>query len=264
MNNERINLDAHGSPTRFGYEWEYFSDLIPEYEEQFNRWISVLELESLADLFVIDAGCGTGRNSLWLHKKGAKKVLAFDVEPSTVQVAARNLNNYKSIEVAQMSIYSAELPATNLADIVFSIGVIHHLVDPNAALLNLAKLLKPNGLLVIWVYGKEGNKWLLWFLEPVRKITKHIPMPILNSLSNIIAFPLFTYLHTPLPKSKYLKFISTFKYWHLKSIVLDQLLPNIANYWSQDEVRELLRVAGFRNIRVKSVNDMSWSASGQV
>ena len=72
------------------------------------------------------------------------------------------------------------------------------------------------------------------------------------------------YLRIPLPKSKYLKLISTFRYWHLKSIVLDQLLPNIANYWSQDEVRELLRVAGFRNIRVKSVNDMSWSASGQV
>ena len=264
MNNKKINLDAHGSPTRFGYEWEYFNDLIPEYEEQFNRWISVLELESLVDLFVVDAGCGTGRNSLWMHKKGAKKVLAFDVEPSTVRVASRNLKNYKNIEVVQMSIYNAKLTDTNLADIVFSIGVIHHLADPTAALLNLFKLLKPNGLLVIWVYGKEGNKWLLWFLEPVRKITKHIPMPILNSLSNILAFPLFMYLRVPLPKSKYLKLISTFRYWHLKSIVLDQLLPNIANYWSQDEVRELLRVAGFRNIRVKSVNDMSWSASGQV
>lgn len=213
---------------------------------------------------MVDAGCGTGRNSLWLHKKGAKKVLAFDVEPSTVQVASRNLENYKNIEVSQMSIYNASLPDTNLADIVFSIGVIHHLADPTAALLNLFNLLKPNGVLVIWVYGKEGNKWLLWFLEPVRKITRHIPMPILNSLSNILAFPLFTYLHMPLPKSTYLKLISTFRYWHLKSIVLDQLLPNIANYWTQEEVRELLQVAGFRNISIKSVNGMSWSASGQV
>lgn len=262
-NNER-ELDSLGSPDRFGYEWDRFDNLIPEYEEQFNRWISVLEKVSLEGLFVVDAGCGTGRNSYWMHQRGAARILAFDVEPTTVNVAKRNLKNYENIQVNCMSIYEASIPASELADIVFSIGVIHHLADPIKAISNLSKLVKPNGHVIIWVYGREGNEWILWFLDPLRKITKHIPMPILNAASNVLAFPLFAYLRLPFPKSKYLKLISTFRYWHLKSIVLDQLLPKIANYWTRNEVQALMEDSGLRNIRVKPVNGMSWSVSGQV
>ena len=260
----KANLDSQGSPSRFGYEWEFFHEIIPEYEEQFARWVSVLERENLADLYVVDAGCGTGRNSLCMHKWGAKRVLAFDVQASTVQVATRNLKDYETIEVKQMSIYEPKLPDSEPADMIFSIGVIHHLADPLAALKSMSSLLKPRGLVVIWVYGKEGNEWLLWFLEPVRKITKHIPMSILNLLSNFLAVPLFIYLKSPIRKSKYLELISTFRYWHLKSIVLDQLLPSIANYWKKEEVYDLLEAAGLKNIKVKAVNDMSWSACGEV
>jgi SAM-dependent methyltransferase len=262
-NNEK-DLDSLGSPDRFGYEWDYFDNLIPEYEEQFKRWVSVLEKESLEGLYVVDAGCGTGRNSYWMRQRGAERVLAFDVEPMTVKVAERNLNDFGNIQVSCMSIYEACMPSSDLADIVFSIGVVHHLADPVKAISNLSKLAKPNGLVVIWVYGREGNEWILWFLDPLRKITKHIPMPILNAISNLLAYPLFAYLRLPFPKSKYLKLISSFRYWHLKSIVLDQLLPKIANYWTENEVRELMEDSGLRDIKVKSVNGMSWSVSGQV
>ena len=258
------SLDSQGSPSRFGYEWEYFHELVPEYEEQFGRWISVLDRKNLADLYVVDAGCGTGRNSLCMHKWGAKRVFAFDVQPSTVEVASRNLENYGTIEVKQMSIYKSYLPDAELTDIAFSIGVIHHLADPVAALKSMSSLVKPKGLVVIWVYGKEGNEWLLWFLEPVRKITKHIPMPILNLASNFLAAPLYIALKSPVRKSKYLELISTFRYWHIRSIVLDQLLPKIANYWKKEEVYDLFEAAGLKNIKVKSVNDMSWSACGEV
>jgi SAM-dependent methyltransferase len=199
-----------------------------------------------------------------MHQRSAERILAFDVEPMTVKVAARNLEDFGNIQVIRMSIYEACMPNSDLADIVFSIGVIHHLADPVRAISNLSKLVKPNGLVVIWVYGQEGNRWILWFLNPLRKITKHIPMPILNAISNLLAYPLFAYLRLPLPKSKYLKFISSFRYWHLKCIVLDQLLPKIANYWKENEVRELMEDSGLRNIRVKAVNGMSWSVSGQV
>ncbi len=255
--------DSLGSPDRFGYEWATFDGLVPEYEEQFNRWISVLERDNLEGLYVVDAGCGTGRNSFWMNQRNARRILAFDVENATVEVARRNLKDYENIQVTRMSIYEASMPDGELADIAFSIGVIHHLSAPEKAISRLSQLVKPNGYVVIWVYGSEGNRWLLWFLNPLRKLTKHVPMPVLNGLSNFLAIPLFLYLRLPVPKSQYLELISNFRYWHLKSIVLDQLLPRIANYWSQAEVKNLLESSGLRNVVVKPVNGMSWSASGQ-
>jgi SAM-dependent methyltransferase len=264
MRNRQHDQDSLGSPDRFGYEWTRFDDLVPEYEEQFNRWISVLESDNLEGLYVVDAGCGTGRNSFWMNQRNARRILAFDVESSTVDVARRNLREYENIQVKRMSIYEASMPNGELADIAFSIGVVHHLSDPKRAISRLSQLVKQNGYVVIWVYGAEGNRWLLRFLNPLRKLTKHIPMPVLNGLSNFLAIPLYFYLRLPVPKSQYLNLISNFRYWHLKSIVLDQLLPKIANYWSQAEVKDLMETSGLRNVVVKPVNGMSWSASGQV
>jgi len=36
---------AAGSPDRFGYEWHNYSELRPEYEEQFRRWTAHLKPE---------------------------------------------------------------------------------------------------------------------------------------------------------------------------------------------------------------------------
>lgn len=257
-------LDKLGSPSRFGYEWSHFDKLTPEYEEQFIRWVSALGFPNYAGKYVVDAGCGTGRNSHWMMKFGARRIFAFDLEESTVQVARKNLSGMSGVQVEKCSIYDPSLPDAEKADLIFSIGVIHHLADPVLALQKLSECVKSGGQVLAWVYGKEGNVWILWFLQPIRKITKLIPMPILNALSSLLAIPLYSYLKLPLYKTEYLSLISKFKYWHLKSIVLDQLLPNIANYWTQDEVREIFEKANLRNIRIASVNGMSWSVVGEV
>ena len=36
--------DLAGSPDRFGYEWNAYSEILPEYEEQFRRWTVHLPL----------------------------------------------------------------------------------------------------------------------------------------------------------------------------------------------------------------------------
>jgi hypothetical protein len=41
------------------------------------------------------------------------------------------------------------------------------------------------------------------------------------------------------------------------------MLPCIANYWTQEEVRALMKGAGLKNVRLQHVNDMSWAAVGE-
>ncbi len=42
-------------------------------------------------------------------------------------------------------------------DLIYSLGVLDHTPDPRASFLALARLLKPGGRIVIWVYGASAR-----------------------------------------------------------------------------------------------------------
>ena len=44
-------------------------------------------------------------------------------------------------------------------DIIYSLGVLDHTPDPRSAFLGLARLLKPGGRIVVWVYQRERPRW---------------------------------------------------------------------------------------------------------
>lgn len=258
---EQVTL---GSPERFGYEWSKWNAWNPSYEEQFMGWITPLQPNDISGRFVIDAGCGMGRNSAMLAKCGARRILAFDVQPSTVRVAQQNLASLNNVEVNCQSIYDAVVEDGAKADIAFSIGVIHHLAQPLTALRRLVDLTRSGGTVHIWVYGYEGNAWLVRALDPIRVVTSRLPMPLVSLLSWIPTLLLVLYLKFPGPRSPYLSLLRSFTVSHIRSIVLDQLLPRIANYWRQDEVVALMEAAGLVDVRVTNVRGMSWSALGVV
>ena len=63
------------------------------------------------------------------------------------------------------SIY--DIPEENRFDIAFSIGVIHHLAEPEAALRQLTRAVKPGGYVLIWVCGRENMSWLTRYFDPL-------------------------------------------------------------------------------------------------
>src|SRR5262249_17410577 len=157
-----------GSPDRFGYSWAIFSKILPEHREQFLRWTSALPLERWKNAYFLDAGCGVGRNSYWAMFAGAARGVAIDVDERSLAAARQNLKDFPTIEVRNHSIY--EVREENTFDVAFSIGVIHHLADPDAALQSLTRAVKPNGHVLIWVYGRENMSWLLLVFDPVRRL----------------------------------------------------------------------------------------------
>src|SRR3989338_1795816 len=142
--------DKAGSQERFGYEWNKFNEITPDYEEQFLKWVSPLNKSDFKNKIILDAGCGTGRNSFWPLTYGAKEVFAFDYNRETVKVAKKNLSKFKNAKVFYSSIYNLDIK--NRFDIVFSIGVIHHLEKPHLAVQKLADSVKKNGIVLIWIY----------------------------------------------------------------------------------------------------------------
>ena len=225
-----------GTEKEFGYEWNAYAEILPEHREQFWTWVQPLQPEDFKGKRFLDAGCGMGRNSYWAMEAGAASGFAFDFDRRTVAAAERNLRYYPSCQVDYQSIYDLNRPEE--FDIVFCIGVLHHLADPRRAVMNLVKAAKPGGRVAVWVYGKEGNRLYLAFLRPLRILTQRLPLCV----TRLLAWGITAMMRVGLPlapETSYRKLLRRLSFRHLEAIVFDQLFPTIANYWTREEALAL-------------------------
>lgn len=245
-----------GSYNRFGFEWSKYPEIVPLYEQQFLGWVAPLGPDDFRGKRILDAGCGTGRNSWWPLQYSAAEVVAFDVDPRTVAVARKNLAARTNAKVLERSIYDLEF--SNEFDLAFSIGVIHHLADPRRAIARLVEAVRPGGTVLIWVYGKAGYAWVKKLINLLRTVTSRMPLGLLRWLT--YPFSLLFYLYIKLPhRHPYLKRMRPASFWHLHSIVFDQLLPEIANYWTADEAKSLFDGLPIENVAAYDCNAGSWT-----
>lgn len=101
-------------------------------------------------------------------------------------------------------------------------------------------------------------------VDPLRRaVFNRPPMPIMYHFSLYPTAALWLALRLGLGRGDYFDLIRRFQFRHLRSIVLDQLLPRIAHYWPESTVRELMAGAGLTDVVVSAVNGMSWSAVGR-
>ncbi|MEW6062901.1 MAG: class I SAM-dependent methyltransferase [Nanoarchaeota archaeon] len=247
------------STERFGYEWSKYPEMYKEYEVQFWKWVYPVNKRFIKGKSILDAACGMGRNSYFCLKNGAKSLVAFDYDKRTVRAARKTLKEFKNAKVEYKSIY--DINYKNKFDFVFSIGVIHHLEFPEKAIENLVRALKKNGTLLIWVYGYEGNEWIVRYVNPIRKVTSRLPISLTHKIAYLFSISLWIYLKLAKPKSPYLKQLKIFRFRHVHSIVFDQLLPRIANYWTKREAKSLLKE--LTNVKIYHVNNNSWTVVGR-
>ena len=250
-----------GSPERFGYSWDQYADLLPDHEEQFLRW-TTLDKTAWRGLRFLDGGCGIGRNSYWPMTYGAQGGVSVDVDRRTLGRARRNLAPFPSVEVREQSIYEVEEADT--FDIAFSIGVVHHLSDPDKAVASLTRAVKPGGQVLLWLYGRENNGWIVKFFNPLRHaLFSRLPLKLVHVLSWPLTAILWLGLRLGVPSGPYYKLISGFSFEHLRAIVFDHMIPRIALYYTRAEAEALLARAGLTDIRAIWVNEMSWTVIGR-
>jgi len=253
------NIDKLGSPNRFGSNWKKYNELNSIYEEQFLEWILPLQKKDLKNKKILDAGCGIGRNSYYCIKFGAKEVYLFDVEQSTVNIAKENLKNYENAHVFEDSIYTLESISDDSFDLVMSIGVIHHLSEPQLAISKLFSKVKKDGKLLIWVYGYEGNEFLIKLLKILRFFTTRLPYKLVEFLGKIFALVLYCLLKVYPAKSMYWSRAKRMSLYVLEQIIIDQLIPKIANYYKKSELLNIFSEIKYQNIEINHTNQNSWS-----
>jgi SAM-dependent methyltransferase len=250
-----------GSPERFGYEWHVYPDLQPEHEEQFGSWTAHLAPEDWRGLNFLDVGCGMGRNSYWPMAYGAAGGLAIDIDDRSLAAARRTLAPFPAVRIEKRSAY--EIGCEDEFDLVFSIGVVHHLQHPERALAGMARAAKPGGRVLIWVYGLENNGWIVSLLDPARKaLFSRLPIGLVHHLALYPTVVLWLLLRLGFGGIAYFHLLRRFGFRHLRSIVFDQMLPKIAHYWPRETVERMMREQGLLDVQLIWVNELSWSAIG--
>lgn len=261
----------------FGWEWQHFAKLHPEYEAQFLDWISPLDESFFPGKVVLDAGCGTGRHAALAARFGAARVVAFDFSDA-VETAQRNCNELGTVDVIQANILEPPFRTDDgerMFDLVYSIGVLHHLPDPRGGFLSLTRFVRPGGTMFVWVYGFEGNAFVRTAIEPLRRLTTKLRPSTLR----IVAWPLSVLLHgavkliyrplrrTPLfrflPVREYLVTLADFTFRQNYSIVFDQLVAPTAQYISRPQLEEWFEAAGLEQVEITQRNGNSWRGRGE-
>jgi SAM-dependent methyltransferase len=166
------NLD-HETVTGFGDEWTAFDQSgvgEDELDEIFEQYFSIFEWDRLPSEAVgFDMGCGSGR---WARRVARRvgRLHCIDASERALEVAAGNLADHENCVLHLTSVEGTGLPHSSM-DFGYSLGVLHHVPDTQAAMTACVQLLKPGAPLLLYLYYAFDNRplWyrLLWRLSDV-------------------------------------------------------------------------------------------------
>jgi SAM-dependent methyltransferase len=275
---DSIEKEKAETAANFGWQWQHFTQRDELYADQFLDWIAPVMPDFFKDKIILEGGCGKGRHTQLAAQWGARDVIGIDLSAAveSAHAATRGLAN---AHIIQSDIYN--LPLKRVFNYGFSVGVLHHLPDPQGGFRSLASKVIPGGHLSVWVYGAENNEWITRFVTPVReRVTSRINQRILLHLSKLPAAALYTatkVIYGPLNRNPstaaiaarlfyndYLSAISAFGWREQHTIVFDHLAAPTAFYISRGEFEHWWEEIGAENVQIGWHNKNSWRGLGQI
>src|SRR5581483_8339502 len=108
----------------------------------FSAYFAIFPWESLPrDAIGFDAGCGSGRWAALVAPQ-VGHLHGIDASAAALRVAQRNLGSLDNVTLHEAPLDAMPLPDRSM-DFGYSLGVLHHLPDPEAGLAACAAKLKP-------------------------------------------------------------------------------------------------------------------------
>ena len=258
----------------FGTQWRYFSKMDPAFHEDLFRYMGPLDRTFFEGKLGLDAGCGFGRHAYHASQLGAEMV-AVDFSQA-IESASRNLRELPNVHVAQANLYRLPFrPGT--FDFIYSLGVLHHLPDPELAFRILVPLLKPGGTIIIWVYSNT-RRWINRALELARRVTTRLPAPVVRVISLVagaVDYGGFVVPYTVLrsvprigPRVeriawKRVKLYSRYPFHVTWADWFDRLAAPSRVYYDGPTLQQWLATTRLTNTHVSPTEAYGWRADGQ-
>jgi len=148
------------SVASFADEWNHFNfvDFKPHWINHTvrNTFGSTKVFESKV---IVDAGGGSGAQTLWMLEAGAAHVIMLELSNSVDDVVQRNLrpSGFRNYDVVQCSIDAPPLSSQCISGIVYCHNVIQHTPSVERTALALFELVAPGGELVFNCYPLDDE-----------------------------------------------------------------------------------------------------------
>jgi SAM-dependent methyltransferase/uncharacterized protein YbaR (Trm112 family) len=128
-------------------------------------------------------GCGIGLSTFFAQKNLRGDALGVDLSLAGLQ-AAKHFRTNPFLHFAQGSAFY--LPVrSEIADVIYSHGVLHHTYDPRRAVISVARCAAPDAWYYVWVYGSgslQGSpaRRVAWQMERIMRpvIARHLSSPM--------------------------------------------------------------------------------------
>lgn len=248
----------------FGGQWSEFDQSrmpLKEARKIFNKYFSIFPWKKLprnAEGF--DMGCGSGR---WARFVAPKVSILNCIDPSkSINVAKVNLKNFKNINFHKALLNNVNLFESS-QDFGYSLGVLHHVPNTQAAIKSCVRLLKPGSPLLIYLYYSFDNRSKLYFLiwkfsNILRKLISTLPEKIKTLITDFIAI----LIYFPLAKiSKILdklnintreiplSFYKDKSFYTMRTDSRDRFGTMLENRFSKIEIKKMMENAGLNKIK---------------
>jgi ubiquinone/menaquinone biosynthesis C-methylase UbiE/uncharacterized protein YbaR (Trm112 family) len=203
---------------------------------------------------VLDLGCGPGRFLDVCLAKGAKLVIGVDYS-NAVDVAAENLREMRE-RVLLIQGDALALPfASGVADLAYSIGVLHHTPSSAKGFAELTRVTKSGGATAVAVYGKGYYSFpptTAWrkFFNLFSEDTKYRLAMRYSQFTTRVLEPLFGWSYATRNGIKLVfPFVSLpDKRWALLD-TFDSVTPAHQNWHTPEEVRSWFEANSFASIK---------------
>lgn len=116
------------------------------------------ELKRRRMQLVLDAGCGDGRNSLYLEQCGFY-VIGVDLSGAALKLAHRRAISNGSTRVTFFSDDICSMRSAGPVDAILCADCLGQVEDPAQALSEFHRILRPGGVLVANVYDREDGTY---------------------------------------------------------------------------------------------------------
>jgi len=128
---------------------------------------------------VLDAGCGVGHVAIHMAELGLR-VFCIDVVNRHIRRAKRNVHAHgfaKAISVQKMDYHHLDGFADSTFDGLYTMETFVHATDPELALSEFLRVLKPGGTIALYEYDHDLSKAPRDIKDSMQEINKYTAMP---------------------------------------------------------------------------------------
>jgi SAM-dependent methyltransferase len=225
-----VNQQTHATSERFGYGWTARGLPLPV-TAPVPYHLHAMRVALGAPVFdgrVLDAGCGEGIDLASVVLSDPCRAVGVEISDGGIAATAARIAATDRARVVQGNIIA--LPFRNEAfDGAYSYGVVHHTIDPEAAVREIVRAVRNGGSILLYVYEDFSTRSLGWrvglrTINAFRRYVSRLSPRNIRGFCAVIA-P-FVYVTCTLP-SKYFSWAARLPYPATQNPTLRSLIPDL-------------------------------------